>query len=151
MPHFNALNSRHSFGLAINNVEVGVFQAADGLSAEIDAIEKAKVPGIHKVGDVTLKRGVIAPPRRGGKLTLSKRTGGNPLGAKILDDWRRATPAHGSGPRKNGLLVVYDAARRPLGRLELTGLGLVQGGVPDRSNAPEETLTLNYEEIKVNY
>ncbi len=90
----------------------------DGLSAELEVIEAAgKIPGMHKVGDVTLKRGVVGASPRSlpGSIKLYDLTPANAVGAKLLDDWRRATPAHGAGPRKPIVLRVYDRGHRLLG------------------------------------
>ncbi len=107
-----------NFRVEISGVEAGYFKGVDGLSAELETIERAqRIPGMHKVGDVTLKRGVVGSSPRSlpGSITLYDLTPTNAVGAKLLDDWRRATPAHGAGPRKPIVLRVYDKSRRLLG------------------------------------
>jgi len=85
----------YNFKLEIAGVARAGFHEASGLDGDLGATEKEggtadspqKIPGGHKVGDVTLKRGVI------GDLTLW--------------NWYQSV-AQGKTERKNGSIVLSD-------------------------------------------
>ena len=82
----------------------GGFSDVSGLGSEITVAEYRygndaenhvrKIPGVHKVGDVTLKRGIIS--------------------SKSLWDWVKQTRTTGVNAQKNISITLLDEARNPV-------------------------------------
>jgi phage tail-like protein len=82
----------------------GGFSDVSGLGSEITVAEYRygndaenhvrKIPGVHKVGDVTLKRGIIS--------------------SKSLWDWVKETRTTGVNAQKNVSITLLDEARNPV-------------------------------------
>jgi phage tail-like protein len=91
---------------------LGGFSDVSGLGTEITIAEYRngnerenhvrKVPGIHKVGDVTLKRGVID--------------------SKSLWDWITQTRTEGVAAQKNVVVTLLDEARNAVQNWKLRGV-----------------------------
>jgi phage tail-like protein len=91
---------------------LGGFSDVSGLGTEITIAEYRngnerenhvrKVPGIHKVGDVTLKRGVID--------------------SKSLWDWITRTRTEGVAAQKNVVVTLLDEARNAVQNWKLRGV-----------------------------
>ena len=91
---------------------LGGFSDVSGLETEITIAEYRngnerenhvrKVPGIHKVGDVTLKRGVID--------------------SKSLWDWIKQTRTEGVAAQKNVVVTLLDEARNAVQNWKLRGV-----------------------------
>ena len=93
-----------NFRVEIDGIALAGFSECIGLRVEIDVIEYReggdpstvrKLPGLSKVGDITLKRGITA--------------------SKELHEWLDAV-SHGVANRKNGFIVLLDDARQPVVR-----------------------------------
>ena len=90
----------------------GGFSDVSGLGTDITIAEYRngnekenhvrKVPGIHKVGDVTLKRGVID--------------------SKSLWDWIKQTRTTGVGAKKNVVITLLDEAQSAVQSWKLRGV-----------------------------
>lgn len=90
----------------------GGFSDVSGLGTDITIAEYRngnekenhvrKVPGIHKVGDVTLKRGVID--------------------SKSLWDWIKQTRTTGVAAQKNVVITLLDEAQSAVQRWKLRGV-----------------------------
>ena len=90
----------------------GGFSDVSGLGTDITIAEYRngnekenhvrKVPGIHKVGDVTLKRGVID--------------------SKSLWDWIKDTRTHGVAAQKNVVITLLDEAQNAVQSWKLRGV-----------------------------
>jgi phage tail-like protein len=93
-----------NFRVEIDGIALAGFSECIGLRVEIDVIEYReggdpstvrKLPGLSKVGDITLKRGITA--------------------SKELHEWLDSV-SHGVANRKNGFIVLLDDARQPVVR-----------------------------------
>jgi phage tail-like protein len=95
----------YNFLVEIDGVTSAGFSEVSGLSVEIGVIDYRngndknnsvhKIPGLHKVGDVTLKRGII--------------------GDTALFSWLRAT-AQGSSDVRNIAIILLDETHVPVMR-----------------------------------
>ncbi|MBI1354435.1 MAG: hypothetical protein GC160_08815 [Acidobacteria bacterium] len=110
-----------NFRVEISGVEAGWFRSVDGLSAELESAQAAKIPGLHKVSNVTLKRGVLSSARLPRTVSLYGLTPTSGFGAAALYDWYKATPGVGGGARKNLTLVVRNLATQSTIRYNLVG------------------------------
>ena len=93
-----------NFRIEIDGITVAGFSECTGLRVEIDVIEYReggeptavrKLPGMAKVGDITLKRGITA--------------------SKELQDWLDSV-RNGVASRKNGVILLLDDERQPVVR-----------------------------------
>ena len=93
-----------NFRVEIDGVALAGFSECTGLRVEVDVIEYReggdastirKIPGVSKVGDITLKRGITS--------------------SKELHDWADSV-RNGSANRKNGVIVLLDDDRNPVVR-----------------------------------
>jgi len=93
-----------NFRVEIDGIAVAGFSECTGLRVEIDVIEYReggeptavrKLPGLAKVGDITLKRGITA--------------------SKELHDWLESV-RNGVASRKNGVILLLDDERQPVVR-----------------------------------
>ena len=93
-----------NFRVEIDGIALAGFSECTGLRVEIDVIEYRdgsdpstvrKLPGMSKVGDITLKRGITA--------------------SKELYEWLDSV-RNGVANRKNGFIVLLDDARQPVVR-----------------------------------
>lgn len=99
---------------------LGGFSDVSGLNTEITIAEYRngnervnhvrKVPGIHKVGDVTLKRGLVA--------------------SSDLWDWIVQTRTEGVKAKRNVVITLLDEAHQPVEKWVLSGV------VPMKYTAP---------------
>jgi phage tail-like protein len=101
-----------NFTVDIGNGVAGGFSDVNGLVTEMTVAEYRngndaenhvrKIPGVHKVGDVTLKRGLI--------------------GAKDLFDWINATRTEGYKAKRTVVVHLLDEARNgPVATWRLQG------------------------------
>jgi phage tail-like protein len=100
---YGAFNYLVSLGGADPNATIAGFEEVTGLALEIEFVEYRngnekpntvrKLPGLHKVGDVTLKRGVI--------------------GSDDLFAWIKAV-ADGTLDRRDVAITLLDEARAPV-------------------------------------
>ena len=92
-----------NFLVEIDGVTIAGFAECSGLSSTLDVIEYReggdlrvrKLPGLHKVGDITLRRGVTQ--------------------SRELQDWHDNV-VNGKPDRRNGSIVLLDAAKIPVVR-----------------------------------
>ena len=93
-----------NFLVEIDGISVAGFSECTGLRLEVDVIEYRdggdpsgvrKLPGLSKVGDITLKRGITA--------------------SKELHDWFQSV-RNGVADRRSGAIVLLDDARKPVVR-----------------------------------
>lgn len=122
----------------------GGFSDVSGLTTEIaiaeyregaDKVNRVrKIPGLHKIGDVTLKRGVVD--------------------SSALWAWIKQTREEGMAGRKNVVVTLLDEARNPVQAWKMTGV------VPMKYSGPTlaakgggevamEELTLSAESLEV--
>ena len=97
-----------NFRVEISGVDVAGFSEVSGLEVETEVIEYRlgndaaghvrKIPGLHKVSDITLKRGVT--------------------GSSALWDWRR-TVLDGSYDRRDVSIILLDDLREEVMRWNL--------------------------------
>ena len=95
-----------AFSVIVNfdGTAVGGFADVSGLGSDVAAAEYRydndaewpvrKIPGVHKVGDVTLKRGIVS--------------------AAALWQWLEYARAYGVNMRKNVSVTLLDEARQPV-------------------------------------
>lgn len=91
------------FTVEIDGIAVGSFSEVSGLESETVVIEyrngndltTRKLPGLHKVGNIVLKRGVTRD--------------------RELWNWRKAV-LDGNAERRNGSIVLFDAKRQEMVR-----------------------------------
>lgn len=98
----------------------GGFSDASGLGSEITVAEYRygndsenhvrKIPGVHKVGDVTLKRGIVS--------------------SGPLWNWIRETRTTGVNAQKNVSITLLDEARNPV------QVWLLRGVIPMKYTGP---------------
>src|SRR4051794_33490983 len=87
-----------NFLVEIDGVTIAGFAECSGLSSTVDVIEYReggdprvrKLPGLHKLGDITLRRGVTQ--------------------SRELQDWHSSV-VDGKADRRNGSIVLLDAAK----------------------------------------
>jgi len=102
--------SNFNFTVVIDGARVGGFTEVSGLATETEVIEyregsdpnaaPKKIPGLHKVSDVTLKRGIIA-------------------GDTSLWDWRQmVVDGDAESARKSGSIIMYDENNQPIAEWE---------------------------------
>ena len=93
-----------NFRVEIDGVALAGFSECSGLRLEIEVIEYRegsdpssvrKLPGLAKVGDITLKRGITA--------------------SKELHDWVDSV-RNGVANRKNGVIILLDDERKEVAR-----------------------------------
>ena len=97
-----------NFRIEINGIAIAGFSECTGLRIEVDVIEYReggdrttvrKLPGMSKVGDITLKRGITA--------------------SRELYDWINAI-RNGVADRRNGVIVLLDDERKDVVRWHFT-------------------------------
>jgi phage tail-like protein len=125
----------YNFKLQIAGVIRAAFHEAAGLDGDLEATEKEgetanssqKIPGLNKVGDVTLKRGVI------GDLAL----------------WNWYKSAEGSTQRKNGSIVLTDESGKEKARWNFKNGWIAKWAGPtvnaDANDVAIETLEIAHE------
>jgi len=102
--------SNYNFIILIDGARIGGFSEVSGLSTETDVVEyregsdpnaaARKIPGLHKVSDITLKRGIIA-------------------GDTSLWDWRQmVVDGDAEGARRSGSIIMYDENNVPMAEWE---------------------------------
>jgi len=102
--------SNFNFTVDIGGATLGGFSEVSGLSTETEVVEyregsdpnapAKKIPGLHKVSDITLKRGIIA-------------------GDTSLWDWRQmVVDGDAEGARKSGSIIMYDENNVPIAEWE---------------------------------
>ena len=93
-----------NFVVEIDGIAAAGFSECSGLRMEVDVIKYRegadktsirKLPGLAKVGDITLKRGITA--------------------SKDLQDWFESV-RNGVAARRNGAIVLLDDERKPVVR-----------------------------------
>ena len=92
-----------NFLVEIDGLSQANFAECSGLSSSVDVIEYReggdriirKLPGLHKVGDITLKRGVT--------------------NSSELQDWHRRI-VNGQPDRRDGIITLLDDALTPVVR-----------------------------------
>jgi len=93
-----------NFLVEINGIALAGFSECTGLRVDVEVIEYReggeassirKLPGVSKVGDITLKRGITS--------------------SKELHDWLDSV-RNGIANRKNGVIVLLDDERKPVVR-----------------------------------
>ena len=133
--------SNFNFLVEIEGVTQGGFSDVSGLSSEITVIEyrngndqgpTRKLPGLHKVGDITLKRG----------LTTSRE----------LWDWHQ-NAARGNVQRKAGSIILLDETRQEVLRWNFFEAWPARMDLPSFNATSNEiaieTLTLAVEKIEL--
>jgi phage tail-like protein len=108
---FNFLVNLNSPGVT-PDAPLGGFSEVSGLNTEMTVAEYRngnekenhvrKIPGIHKVGDVTLKRGVV--------------------NSKDLWDWIRETRTQGPLAKRQVVITLLDEAANPVQTWKLAGV-----------------------------
>lgn len=97
-----------NFRVEINGIAIAAFSECSGLRIEVEVIEYReggdassvrKLPGLSKVGDITLKRGITA--------------------SRELYDWINAI-RNGVADRRSGVIVLLDDARKDAVRWHFT-------------------------------
>ncbi len=101
-----------NFAVEIDGLTIAGFSDVSGLNTEITISEYRegtyalnhvrKVPGIHKVGDVTLKRGIID--------------------SKEFWDWIKQVRQEGVGAQRNVSVILLDESRNEVQRWNLRGV-----------------------------
>ena len=93
-----------NFLVEIDGIALAGFSECTGLRVEVEVIEYRegsepstvrKLPGLSKVGDITLKRGITT--------------------SRELHDWIDSV-RNGAAARRNGVIVLLDDARKPVVR-----------------------------------
>jgi phage tail-like protein len=129
-----------NFLVEIDGIVQAGFAECSGLRLEVDVIEYReggevssirKLPGISKVGDITLKRGITA--------------------SNELQAWIEAT-VRGVTNRKNGVIVLLDDERKPVVRWKFLNAFPRKWEGPNLdakgSDVAIETLTLSCEGLQ---
>lgn len=131
-----------NFIVEIEGVNAAAFSECSGLDVETEVIEyragndasayPRKLPGLHKVGNVTLKRGIT--------------------GSSDLWDWRKAV-LNGSFDRKTVTIALLDEAREEVMRWNLYECWVVKYAGPDLNGRGNEvaieTLVIAAERIEL--
>ena len=101
-----------NFIVSINGDEFGGFSDVSGISTDITIAEYRngnerenhvrKIPGIHKVSDVTCKRGIV--------------------NSKSLWDWIKETRTAGPSAQRSVTITLLDEARAPVQSWQLRGV-----------------------------
>jgi phage tail-like protein len=135
----------YTFQIEIDSLSIAQFKEVSGLSTETAVIEQQqatklgqqvlkKLPGPHKWGDITLKRGVTTD--------------------KSLWEWRKKVEAGMiDQARKNGSIVLYDYKHGEVHRFNFQNgwpskieLGSLQAGSTEML---AETVTITHEGLKL--
>jgi phage tail-like protein len=104
--------SNYNFIVIIDDARIGGFTEVSGLATETDVVEyregsdpnaaAKKIPGLHKVSDITLKRGIIT-------------------GDTSLWDWRKmVVDGNFEDARKSGSIIMYDENNQPIAEWEFS-------------------------------
>jgi len=135
--------SNFNFIVVIDSARIGGFSDVSGLSTETDVVEyrdgsdpnaaAKKIPGLHKVSDITLKRGIIS-------------------GDTSLWDWRQMVmDGDAEGARKSGSIIMYDENNVPIAEWEFKNAwpSKIEGPSlnADGNEVAIETLTLANESL----
>jgi len=98
-----------NFIVEIDGIEVAGFSDVSGISSETEVIEYRtgdarvntvrKLPGLHKIGDITLKRGIT--------------------GSDVLWQWRKSV-TDGNLDRRSASIILLDEARQEVLRWNLS-------------------------------
>jgi len=102
--------SSYNFIVIIDGARIGGFSEVSGLATETEVVEyregsdpnaaPKKIPGLHKVSDITLKRGIIA-------------------GDTSLWDWRQmVVDGDFESARKSGSIIMYDENNQTIAEWE---------------------------------
>jgi phage tail-like protein len=126
-----------SFELSIPGLLAAKFHSVEGLSSESEIIEfrdgssgaTLKIPGRTKYGDITLKRGVTSDGS--------------------LASWRSLISETGAVERKNGSIIIYDKAGKPVARYNFFQAwpSKLSVGVDPETGVAIETLVIAVEGI----
>jgi phage tail-like protein len=138
----NTVISGHHFGLQINDVTVANFQEVGGLKSENEVAEyrgsgnnnPLKIPGRTKIGDITLKRGVIA-------------------GTGQLNAWLNTVRNKRQPKREQITIVEYNETGQTVQVFKLKNAWATKWKGPNLSGKGNgralEELVLSYEDIEI--